>query len=106
MKLNCGKPTKTSPILFAKTSSVGIVLGKKGQGLVEYIILVALLAITSIAVVRVLGQALNSRLASISYAIQGERRTPPVDAIPENHLRKRDLGNFMEGVGSSDRNSN
>jgi Flp pilus assembly pilin Flp len=79
---------------------------QRGQGLVEYLIIVALIAVGTIGVVRVLGQSINSRFATISYALQGEKRTPSVDEIPEAHLKKRDLGNFMNGVGSRERNGN
>jgi len=71
----------------------------RGQGLVEYLILVALISVATIAVVRVVGQALNSKLASVAYALQGQRRKPAVDQITEAQLKKRDLGDFMNGVG-------
>jgi pilus assembly protein Flp/PilA len=71
----------------------------RGQGLVEYLIIVALIAVATIGVVRVMGQAISSRFATISYALQGEKKTPRVDDIDENLLRKKDLGNFMNGVG-------
>lgn len=76
-------------------------LGERGQGLVEYLILVALISVATIAVVRVVGQALNSKLASVAYALQGQRKKPAVDSIPEAHLKKRDLSDFMNGVGRS-----
>lgn len=72
----------------------------RGQGLIEYLIIVALVAVATIGVVRVLGQAVNSRFAAISYALQGKKSTPQVENIPETQLRKRDLGDFMEGTAS------
>ncbi len=78
-----------------------IIGNSHGQGLIEYLIIVALVAVATIGVVRVLGQAINSRFATISYALQGQKKTPTVDAISESQLKKRDLGNFMDGVGST-----
>ncbi|CAN5468311.1 hypothetical protein BH10BDE1_BH10BDE1_25560 [soil metagenome] len=74
----------------------------RGQGLVEYLIIVALIAVATIGVIRVMGQAVTSRFATISYALQGDKKKPPVDAIDETLLRKKDLGDFMNGVGSGD----
>ncbi len=73
----------------------------RGQGLVEYLIIVALVAVAAIGVVRVMGQAVNSRFATISYALQGVKKKPAVDAIDESQLKKKDLGDFMDGVGQS-----
>lgn len=76
-------------------------MNQRGQGLVEYLIIVALISVATIGVVRVLGQAVSSRFTTISYALQGVKRTPQVDAVDESLLKKRDLGNFMDGVGNS-----
>lgn len=73
---------------------------QSGQGLIEYLIIVALVAVAAIGVMRVVGQAVNSRFASIAYALQGERKKIQVDAIDEADLRKKDLGDFMQGVSS------
>ncbi len=73
----------------------------RGQGLVEYLIIVALVAVAAIGVVRVMGQAVNSRFATISYALQGVKKKPAVDAIDESQLKKKDLGDFMDGVGQA-----
>lgn len=86
-----GRPTR----LFC------VIKNPRGQGLIEYLVIVALVAVATIGVVRVLGQAVNSRFATITYALQGKKAKPAIDAIPEEHLKKKDLGNFMDGVGSS-----
>jgi Flp pilus assembly pilin Flp len=78
---------------------------RRGQGLVEYLIIVALIAVATIGVVRVMGQAVASRFATISYALQGQKKTPHVDEIDENLLRKKDLGDFMNGVGGGNSSS-
>ena len=85
------------PIFFPPQA----VSNERGQGLIEYLIIVALIAVGTIGIMRVMGQAVGARFATISDAIQGERRTHAVDAIDENLLRKKDLGDFMNGVGGS-----
>ena len=70
---------------------------ENGQGLIEYLIVVALIAVATIAVTRVLGQAVQSRFASIAHALQGEKKqiTVRVDA---SVYKRKDLGNFLDGV--------
>lgn len=99
----CQFPTSVQPVASSiKTSPrLSVIRNARGQGLIEYLVIVALVAVATIGVVRVLGQAVNSRFATITYALQGKKAKPTVDTIPEEHLKKRDLGNFMDGVGST-----
>lgn len=78
-----------------------VIKNSRGQGLIEYLVIVALVAVATIGVVRVLGQAVNSRFATITYALQGKKTKPAIDTIPDEQLKKRDMGNFMDGVGST-----
>ncbi len=73
---------------------------EKGQGLIEYLIIVALIAVATIGVMTVLSQSLRSQFASISDALQGKKKTYRVEAIDESLTRKKDLGDFMNGVAS------
>ena len=75
---------------------------QRGQGLIEYLIVVALIAVATIGVVRVVGQAVATRFASVSQALQGKNKRYAVDAIDENLLKRRDMGTFMNGVGKGD----
>ena len=70
---------------------------KKGQGLVEYLIIVGIIAISSIAVMRVLGETVQAKFASIASALQGDKREHKVD-VGANLYKKKDLGNFLDGV--------
>lgn len=85
---------------FALRSARRPVHNQRGQGLIEYLIVVALIAVATIGVMRVVGQAVGTRFASISDALQGQRKDYSVDKIDENLLKRRDLGTFMNGVGS------
>jgi Flp pilus assembly pilin Flp len=72
---------------------------ENGQGLVEYLVIVALMGVAAIAIVRVMGQTVSSRFASVTYALQGVKKSAEAAPIEESHYKKKDLGNFFDGVG-------
>jgi Flp pilus assembly pilin Flp len=72
---------------------------ERGQGLIEYLIIVALMGIATIAIVRVMGQTVASRFASVTYALQGKKKQVSPERIDEGTYKKKDLGDFFEGVG-------
>ena len=76
------------------TSSV---VNERGQGLVEYLIVVALMAVASIAVVRTLGQVVQTRFAFVAAGLQGDKHPSKVRIDPSVHKRKN-MGNFFDGV--------
>ncbi|MFN7454945.1 MAG: Flp family type IVb pilin [Pseudobdellovibrionaceae bacterium] len=75
-----------------------MIKNQKGQSLVEYLILVALIAVGSIGLVRAIGQNLNVRYAkvveSLGGSVEGEKRA---DAVTESMYKKKDLRDFMNG---------
>ena len=74
---------------------------QRGQALIEYLILVALMAVAAIGIVRSLNQTVNAKFATITYALQGsKKRKATVDTVEEAHFKKRDLSNFMNGASS------
>ena len=81
------KPNKTAPSLK----------NKKGQGLIEYLIIVAIVAIGSIAVIKVVGANLDVQFANVAQALGGkESRKKEAHEVTDNVYKKRDLGNFFE----------
>jgi pilus assembly protein Flp/PilA len=76
---------------------------ERGQGLIEYLIIVALMGVATIAIVRSMGQTVSSRFASVTFALQGEKRSATAEAVDDSQFKKKDLGNFFDGVGSSNR---
>lgn len=48
---------------------------QRGQGMVEYVIIVALVAIASIAVFQLFGQVIRSQTAAIAHELAGEDGT-------------------------------
>ena len=82
-------------------------LNNHGQGLIEYVIIVALVAVGSLSLLRVLNQSLNFQFAQISKALgaktQDKMKAPEVTA---HQLQKKDLSNFMQGVRGKNKDEN
>lgn len=80
------------------TNPTKILKNKKGQGLIEYLIIVAIIAIGSMAVMRVVGGNISVQFANVANALGG-KVTRKVDAheVTDNMMKKRDLGSFFEG---------
>ena len=78
---------------------------QRGQSLTEYLILVSLIAVSSIGIIRVLGQTTQTQLANITQALQGGHAAKiKAEKVQEKHYSKKDLSNFMNN--SSNRNDN
>jgi len=72
-----------------------------GQGLVEYLVIVALMGVATIAIVRVMGQTVASRFASVTYALQGTKKSATFEKVDDSQFKKKDLGNFFDGVSAT-----
>jgi Flp pilus assembly pilin Flp len=74
------------------------VKNQKGQALIEYLIIVALVGVGSIALMRAVSQNINARFANVVHAlggkVEGKRNASEVTS---NMYRKRDLRDFVEG---------
>lgn len=73
---------------------------KRGQGLIEYLILVALMAVATIGIVRVLNQTVKSRFANAIHALQGTNKKAKTDSVKTSDYQKSDLSDFMNGAAS------
>lgn len=72
---------------------------KSGQSVIEYIILVAIIAVTSLGVVKVLGQTITSKLGQITLSLQGKSHRAKQIEEPEverKHTQKRGMEDFYE----------
>lgn len=77
---------------------------QKGQSLTEYLILVALVAVSSIGIVRILGQTTRVQLANVTRALQGgHSKRLKADQVKKTHYSQKDLSDFMSN--SSNRNN-
>jgi pilus assembly protein Flp/PilA len=70
----------------------------RGQGLIEYLILVALMAVATIGVVRSLGHVVKSRFGNAIYALEGKNKKVRADDFDESEIKKNDLGDFMNNA--------
>jgi len=77
---------------------------QSGQSLTEYLILVALIAVSSIGIIRILGQTTRAQLSNVTNALQGNHKVKvKSEDVTETYYKMNDLSNFMNN--SSVRNS-
>lgn len=73
----------------------------KGQGLIEYVILVALVAVASMGIVRVLQHTVKINMANTIHALQGDKkRKESFERVEKSDLEKADFSNFMNGAAA------
>lgn len=78
-----------------------LIQNQRGQGLIEYLIIVALIAVSAIAVVRVVGANVSVQFANIAKALgSGDDYQIQAKKVEESLYSKKDLSNFMKGSGS------
>lgn len=72
---------------------------QKGQGLVEYLIMVALMAVATMGIVRMLSHTTNIQFARITSTLQGGKSNVKfeVEKVETKHFRKKDMSNFFRG---------
>lgn len=77
---------------------------QRGQSLIEYLILVALMAVGTISMVRALHHVVQTRFANAVYALQGTSKRAKTEGLKESDYQKRDLSDFMNGAASRKQN--
>lgn len=82
---------------------ISLIVNRRGQGLVEYVIIVALVAVAAISITRLLGQTINAQFANITLALQGEKKKARLDNVYEGSYRRKDLSDFMDGAAKDER---
>ncbi|HVK62511.1 MAG TPA: hypothetical protein VM432_13215 [Bdellovibrionales bacterium] len=75
---------------------------QKGQGLIEYLIIVALMGVATMAIVRVMSQSVSARFTEISYVLKGDKKKVQTGPIDESLYKKKDLGDFLDGSAKLD----
>ena len=72
--------------------------GRKGQGMTEYIIIVALIAIAAIGVVSLFGDNIRALFATSANALAGNENASAETNVAKKKLYKhRGMKNFAEG---------
>jgi len=72
----------------------------RGQSLIEYVILVALVGAATIGLVRILQHTVKINFANVIHALQsdGKVRRDGFERITEDDIRKADFNDFMNGA--------
>lgn len=71
-------------------------INRKGQGLIEYLVIVALMAIAAMSIMRVLSQTVQAKFANITQVMQGKTGAKiQTEAVQQKHFKKRDMGDFF-----------
>ncbi len=83
-----------------------LIRNSKGQGLIEYLIIVALVAVATIGIVRVVGQNISVQYANISRALGGESYQLKAEKADEKLYKKKDLSDFLQNSGASSSKKN
>lgn len=71
---------------------------QNGQGLIEYLVIVALVAVGSLLVMRTLGSTVQARFGNINNALQGDTTEIQAEKIHTNDVRKKTLNDFFQGA--------
>ena len=71
----------------------------RGQGLIEYLILVAFMAVACIGVIRGINHTINTKYQEIDYALRGSEKHVERDDINNTLSKKRNLSDFIRGAG-------
>ena len=98
--------TLTKKFLIKIRSRKTLKVSNQGQGLVEYLILVALMGIATIAVIRVLNHTITAKFTDAIYALQGSNKKSKKESVNEDLYKKKNLRNFMNGAAGRDRKEN
>ncbi|MBX3022562.1 MAG: Flp family type IVb pilin [Bdellovibrionales bacterium] len=73
----------------------------RGQSLIEYVILVALVAVATMGIVRTLQATIRTSMTGVVNALQGNPNRPNYTAPDrENANRRLDFSDFMNGAAS------
>lgn len=76
-----------------------ILFNNSGQGMVEYMILVALIAAGTIGVVRVVGYNIGAQYENINRALGAKTSNQlQMQNADQSQLNKKDLSDFLKGA--------
>lgn len=71
---------------------------KKGQGLIEYLIIVAIVAVGSMSIIKIVGGNLDVQFAKVASALGGKSNGIQAHEVLESSYKKRDFSNFFDGA--------
>lgn len=73
---------------------------QRGQSLIEYMVIVAMMGVASMGVIRILSKTTNVQLAKITQSLRGGKSNVRLEfeRIEESDVRKKDMSNFFNGA--------
>jgi len=75
-----------------------ILKNKRGQGLIEYLMLVALIAVATIGVVKVVGNNLAKQYQNVNRALGASGEKLHAENASDGAMAQKDLSNFLDGA--------
>ncbi|MGE0631518.1 MAG: Flp family type IVb pilin [Pseudobdellovibrionaceae bacterium] len=75
-----------------------MIKNQRGQGLIEYLIIVSLVAVASIWIMRTVGNSVQVQFARINNALGGHGSPGSVEKVEAKSLTKKDLSDFIKGT--------
>lgn len=78
-----------------------LIKNKKGQSLIEYLVLICLVGVGSMAVVRVVGKNVRVQFANVARSLGGESEKLSAEKVDQKDYAKKDFSDFMEGSNTS-----
>lgn len=81
-------------------------MNRKGQGMIEYIIMVALLAVAAIGITELLGQTVRVKLAEITSSLQerGSNVGKDLPTLEEKYVTRRGMSDFSRNANKKGSN--
>ena len=85
-----------------------MIANNRGQGMVEYLIIVALMAVGAMSVMRVLSGTTYAKFANITAVLQGGQHSAKIEyeKLDESDFRKKDMSDFFRGAKSNKKKRN
>lgn len=75
-------------------------LTQSGQSLIEYLIIVALVAVAAIGMVKVVGYNISAHFANIGKALGGDTNDLAPIQVKSSDVSTHDLGTYMKGAAA------
>lgn len=73
---------------------------ESGQGMTEYLVIVALMAVSAIGIMRVVSNSMKVGFGGVAKALQGQRYNREADEVNENQVKGNDMGDFTSEVNN------
>ena len=78
---------------------MGFFKNQRGQSLIEYVVLVAIIGVGTVVLVRKLQNTVSVNLANIVHGLQSdEKRKSSFIKVDESDVKMKDFTNFMNGT--------